>query len=422
MTLYRCPSISSNSLTKSAGASYAPFGAGLASATFIYNTDAQAAIKMRGSGYITNLRCYVSANAHTAGMTVTLYKNGSATSCAFTITSATTGHFEDTANYVAFADGDVLSIEVNGLGTGNVSLTYYGADIMAATAFSKPICSQTTSFSTASATRYAKPVGLLTNSVTTLDNTIQQTVPCSCTAKNLSVYIATNGRSTNTTVEILKNGTGTGVIATITGSGTGYFDDTTNTASFSAGDKVALAIVTGTGTGACSFRTISFDLEGPSGASVPIITAYSGSGVASGATRYLSGLGAYGSGQTSETPTQVVLRGTGTIQNLWSQIAANTATNSSVLTMRKNAADQTLTLTVAATTTGQFSDVTHSFTYADGDLIAQKWSRGGASSGTLTFGQMALELVPDAESFPPAASFNPAWAKNSNTILMGGRV
>ncbi len=71
----------------------------------------------------------------------------------------------------------------------------------------------------------------------------------------------------------------------------------------------------------------------------------------------------------SETPTQVVMPRAGTISKLYVNASVNTLDNTAIITVRKNAVDTALTVTLSAgVLTG--NDVTHSFSYSAGDLIS----------------------------------------------------
>jgi hypothetical protein len=139
---------------------------------------------------------------------------------------------------------------------------------------------------------------------------------------------------------------------------------------------------------------------------------------ANAATRYHGVVGAGGT-DTTESDVEMVLRGSGTIRNLYGVSIANTATADTVFTMRKNGADQSLTLTLPATTTGTFSDTTNSFTFVDGDIITMKSVRG-AATGSGTFISMAYEILYDPES--TGGGFQAAWASGSNSIITGANI
>lgn len=73
-----------------------------------FTTESQAQIKIPFAVTLSYLRCYV-AVSQTGTLTMTLHKNTSAVNQTLSLTSATTGAFEDTSNTDAVADGDALN-------------------------------------------------------------------------------------------------------------------------------------------------------------------------------------------------------------------------------------------------------------------------------------------------------------------------
>lgn len=105
------------------------------------------------------------------------------------------------------------------------------------------------------------------------------------------------------------------------------------------------------------------------------------SAVAAAATTYC-GLGMGGSGvySTTEANTQIIHETAGTLSSLYVYISANTVSATSTYTVRKNGADGNLTVSVTASTTGAFTDVTHSDTVAAADKMGIKVVAGGTGT------------------------------------------
>src|SRR2546429_655806 len=66
---------------------------------------------------------------------------------------------------------------------------------------------------------------------------------------------------------------------------------------------------------------------------------------------------------------QRTVRPAGVSSNLYVRITANTIAASSTLTFQKGGVNQTQTITIGSTATGEFEDTTHSDTLAAADLI-----------------------------------------------------
>ena len=101
------------------------------------------------------------------------------------------------------------------------------------------------------------------------------------------------------------------------------------------------------------------------------------------------------SGSATEANAKMVIAIPGTIKNFFTNTAtAQPANNSITLTMRKNGVDQTVTLTIAASAAaGVFSDTTHSFTVAAGDLIDVKVVNA-ANTTSAQFNSVSFEFDP----------------------------
>lgn len=114
--------------------------------------------------------------------------------------------------------------------------------------------------------------------------------------------------------------------------------------------------------------------------------------VGPGATSYLNA----GSVQTTtETAAQIQVPVAGTIQNFYcTTYASQPNTGSLVLTFRKNAASQTLAITIPSNASaGYFSDTANSFTVAAGDKICvQATNNAGSNAANIT--ALSFQLTP----------------------------
>lgn len=106
-----------------------------------------------------------------------------------------------------------------------------------------------------------------------------------------------------------------------------------------------------------------------------------GNAITAGTTQYapIEGQNNFSS---TEAQRQFIMPHAGTIKNLY--VATGTSqpgTGSMVITMRKGGSNQTVTCTIAAGTgAGTFSDTTHSFTFAAGDLISIGFQNNASGS------------------------------------------
>lgn len=76
-------------------------------------------------------------------------------------------------------------------------------------------------------------------------------------------------------------------------------------------------------------------------------------------------------------------------------VSANTCSNSSTVTVYVNNSATSITITVPASTTGAFSDTSHTASVSAGDFISYATSPGtGSGTGSITVGSYALEVIP----------------------------
>lgn len=91
---------------------------------------------------------------------------------------------------------------------------------------------------------------------------------------------------------------------------------------------------------------------------------------------------------STEAEREITYRTAGTLSKLYVRVTANSASASSTLTVRKNAADTAMTVTIGAAATGVFEDTSNTVTVAAGDELCYKTVSGG--TGTITFSIMSV--------------------------------
>ena len=120
---------------------------------------------------------------------------------------------------------------------------------------------------------------------------------------------------------------------------------------------------------------------------VILTTAHTPIAPAAGSTRYWKvGIGALFNTVT-EALSQVPFRSAGTFSKLYVRVTANTASATSTVTLRKNAADTGISLSIAAGATGAFEN-NNTETISAGDLINYKTVSAG--TGVVTFSIMSI--------------------------------
>lgn len=398
MTVYRSPLIFSGTYSNTVS-DFLPVWVGGSPSRD--TTEANIKVKFYTSGWFSNLRANIATNSSTTDSVFTLRINEADSSATLTVGAGLTGQFEDTVNQPTFSANDYAAFAVTRNSGEALSIRSVTVDMLTASAYTKFGTAGTggVGFGTASATRYMRicSTGAL---VVTLDDNITAPIPAACTARNGAVSVTSNTRTTTTTYALMANGVDTSLVMSVGSGLSGLFEDTSNTPSLSAGDKIVWRLTTSTGTGTITYRHISAELVNTTAGSISVLSGSNSGSIGSNANIFTHALGILGSNESAEARAQVELKGSGTIQKLYAHAGANSAANTTNLTFRKNGADQSVTTSWAATVTGQASDTTNSFTYTDGDLINFNWTRASGSSGALTTGGAGFELLPDSEADP----------------------
>lgn len=110
------------------------------------------------------------------------------------------------------------------------------------------------------------------------------------------------------------------------------------------------------------------------------------------ATYYTAIAGGAALANTTEANTQVKLRSAFTAKDAYVQTAANTRTSASTLSSRKNTAAGNLSVSLTASTTGEFTDTTHTDSIASADVYNYALAVVGSTGGvTLHSYNMTLE-------------------------------
>lgn len=344
-------------------------------------TEALAQITYRSAGTLTNLWANVSANTVNGTSTLKARKNGADGNLVVSIGASTTGLLEDTSNSDAVSAGDELALQlITGGSSGTMRLGQVSSLFAASSDTAHRLsCSGTGALSTASTTFYC-PFSGNQDSENTTENRAEQYIGFAGTVRNLSVTVGTNARGTTTTFISRKNG-GNGSLTLSVGAGaTGIFEDTSNSDSFAATDLGCIAITTGTGAGNFNPNQTSVEYLNTSSQGLILLgKAGSGFSLAAAVTRY----GCVGGNMTTLATTQNDVRNKAladaTISLLSCFLSANTINGTSTLTLGVGGSASALTVSIGASTSGRFTDSTHSVAVVATDLLTLQYVGGGAS-------------------------------------------
>jgi len=194
---------------------------------------------------------------------------------------------------------------------------------------------------------------------------------------NLRVYIEANDRNGSTTVTLRKNETDTALTVTIGASSTGEFEDS-DSVSFSNGDTADHEITVGGTSGAIEIDCISCLFEDSTN-HVKYLVGNRGSTLTPSDVYYYS-IGALPARSTTETDVYTTVRQAYTIDKARIYLDTNSITAASYYKSRVNEADGNISITITASTTGEFEDASGSDSLSAGDEFCFELTAGG--SGT----------------------------------------
>lgn len=224
---------------------------------------------------------------------------------------------------------------------------------------------------------------------------------------NLAINVLTNDRGTST-YRFRSGGANGNQAISIASSTTGWLIDTNGVDSVpGAGELVNYQIVIGAG-GTTFTRvasSIRFTPIAPQNTIMKYFTVGGGGTQGASITSY-SALGGFaGSTTTTEANMQFKVKLSGTFQNMFITIGTNSRSDATVFRFRKAGADGNGACSIAASTTGVVEDTTHTDSVSSGDLVNYSVATG-AGTGTITFGQIGIELVTTDGTFHEMAAGN----------------
>lgn len=209
-------------------------------------TDRQA--KFRVAGTLQKGVVFVSANSRDGSVTFVSRKNAADGNISISVTSTSTGEFEDTTHSDSIASTDLANWKVTiGGTTGSITFPKIGCEFVPTngteTQFvSHPgnAISQDTSIDYFEI--HAGAVGASTEA-----NTTAKPVT-GFTASNLGAYLSANASGSTSTIKLRQNSSDTSLVLSISASATGWFEDTSNTVTVATGDIINYSAIAGSST------------------------------------------------------------------------------------------------------------------------------------------------------------------------------
>jgi len=323
-----------------------------------------------------------------------------------TIPASTTGAFEDLTHADHVEAGKDVQYKIT-VGAGGTTFTTASFRTMfradAYEAVTRVISGGGNSVTLNGVTRYYSLLGS-TGGDTTPNQTeayVQMKAPFPGQLRNLIVRLTANAKGGNSFGRFRINGANASSSVTVPASTTGTFQDLSNRETVAAGDLMNYSFDFFADGNSCRPAALACDLVGfrqegliSHAASVQTQDALT----AGAATSYYNAGTAPADNQTNETSMQQPLhRCIASIARV--RVNVNTITATSTFTLRKNAADTAIVLSVPSSTTGWFEDLTNSASYEDGDMVSWK-AVPGATGTSLQFNNLMAMLV--SKEPPPA--------------------
>lgn len=222
------------------------------------------------------------------------------------------------------------------------------------------------STSTANTTEYWNAIG---DQVKGTTETNQQILIRSAgTLTKLYVRVTANTIAGTTTFRTRINATTNGNLSVSIGSSaTGAFEDTTNSDTIAAGDKICFQSVPGAATNTMSIGLYTV-FYGVSGTTISRVGTSGLENYATASTTAYQGLwGRQSAANTTEANVKTRIREAGTFKNLAVGVRTNARTTDTTFRSRKNGANGNLLVTIGAGVTGWVEDTTNSDTVAVDD-------------------------------------------------------
>lgn len=214
---------------------------------------------------------------------------------------------------------------------------------------------------------------------------------------------------------------------------TGWFEDSSNSDTVAATDKINWKGINAGSAGSVTLRVITSVFKATTGTFARLASTYTGSGNfnKSGTSTYFRLHGRVLEAELTEANSQVIFRTTGTIQKLFVYVGSNGRLVTDTLKSRKNNADGNLAVSITSAATGIFEDTTNSDTIASGDVYNFK-ATGGADVNYMAYYIVSVEWVPtgreqiligslqtaDGQTLTAATTYYPLIHGNSSSSVI----
>lgn len=353
----------------------------------------------------SKLRVVMTTNSKTlSNPSVTIRNNGADSAVLITIPFGVTGTYSDIVNTTTVAATNNFSVQFTYGATGSGTVGYSAISVVADYTGAETITvfQNCTVTAVSSGTRYHGIAGYGVN--TTTEAQMQTKIPKAGTLKNGVIRITSNTRNGTTVYTLRKNSADTALTTTVPATTSGTFKDTTHFISIAANDLVAWKSVLGGSTGSVTPQSTHIEYENSADEFITVTeSAVAYSYTASVEATYYAFLAGTSAQALTEAWSKIKFgMDDYNANSMRLYVITNARAVISTVTLRKNGADTALTVSIPASTTGQFSDTVNSVTVTTDDELNLKVYSPAAASGTLAVKRTIVAFTKNGA--PPAGS------------------
>jgi len=349
-------------------------------------------------------RLYVYINTNTLDDTTTIRsrKSGANGNQSVSIGAGTTGTFEDNVNSDSLVSGDYFSwqCDTSVSTSGAIDVRIFASRLTTASNTTPIIGHNSDQNLDAGQTWYAALGGFMWDSS---ESKTQRTFRTISTLSNFRVTVSSNGSDGVSTFTVRVNGANGNQSVSVGAGATGVFEDAVNTDNIAVGDEVNYQAVIG-GTSGNVLHQTSCIKSNSSVREVMWSRGPSGYWASAGAFERVSVEGgAYGAAAMLQSKCRTNL---GT-KNAFVNIPTNTCDDVSTITLQKNGANTSLSVSVPAATTGFFEDLVNTVGFLSDDLIYWEIDATASGAGSIWFTVISFEqeqYTPAPPGAPPSGA------------------
>ena len=356
-------------------------------------SEAAMAVTMRFGATVSLLWIRIPTNTASSTDTLTFRKNAANGNETISIAAGTTGTFQDTTHTDSVSPGDAIDYALSGSGIteGSIAAIYHsrsgqsgachGAYNVIGNFGTTPI--------------YTWLDGQLYTG-TCAESQARWPIRFAMNWSNLATYIYSSSTTSANTITSRKNGANGNQTISIGAGATGEFEDTTHSDSVASGDTIDIQVLNPSAT---TFEPIRMNSVLSPTSSWLVFQLGGYLMFPSATTRYAPPMGPIGGFSLSPAEgsvEQTIFGPDLTVEDLFVNIALNSINGTTTVTTRKNAANGNMSVSVAASTSGTFEDLTHSVSLTTGDNYDMQLVIGGSSGSlfTYTWGTSAIPASP----------------------------